>query len=476
LITLSDFSNSIPFLILALLALITMLLETIFPKDKKHFSETTIFYFSILAVSAAVIFSFADLTKNLFIYNQFIRVNTFTAIMNILILGGTLITILSSKNYLEKENINYGEYYSLLFFSVLGMMLMIQANDLIILFIGLELMSISFYVLSGFMRKKIESNESALKYFLLGAFITGFFLLGIAMIYGYNGSTNYTNIRFTGNIDLFYRIGLILVFTAFIFKIGSFPLQMWIPDVYQGAPTIVTGMMSSIGKTAAFGAMIVFFNSYNFKDISTLIAIISILTMLYGNIVALSQTNIKRLLAYSSIAHAGYLLIGFIVLTNTAVYAILFYLIAYILMQLGAFIIAAMIEENIPEHSMRNSLESYKGIGKSNPGLSVMLTIFLLSLAGIPPLAGFWGKYYIFLTAIQNNYLWVAITGIILSLIGVYYYIKIILYMWFYNPVTGSIKLRQEYSFAAALLSVAGISIFGIWPELIIKYIRTVII
>ncbi len=479
-ITLVDFANSLPLVITASASLLIMLLEIIFPKDHRKKSETVIFYFSLIALAAAINFSFIDITKNLLLYAGYIRINTLTTIINLILLLGLFITVLSSKSYLEKENINYGEYYSLLFFALFGMMLMSTANDLLILFIGLELMSVCFYVLAGFMRKKMDSNESALKYFLLGAFLTGFFLLGIAFIYGSTGSTNYTVIAGANpSKETFYMVGLVLVFIAFVFKTGSFPLQMWIPDVYQGAPTIVTGMMSSVGKTAAFGAMITFFTVFDMKTIPLIVAIVAILTMLYGNVVALVQVNIKRLLAYSSIAHAGYIMIGFIQMNAFSSQAVIFYLISYILMQLGAFVIIGMVEEKAdssPDDSAKNSLESFKGLGKYNPVMATLLSIFLFSLAGIPPFAGFWGKYYIFFSAIQNNYVWVAIVGILLSLVGVYYYIKVILYMWFYEPVSDSVKsLKSDFSYTAAFISMAGLFAFGIYPDLILKYIKAIV-
>ncbi len=472
-----DFTNSIPLLIIAGAGLVVMLLETIFPKSQRSTAETLIFYFSIAALAAGIYFSFADLSKNFIIYNKFIRVNTLTAVLNIVLIAGMLITLLSSKNFLEQEHFNHGEYYALMFFALLGMMLMTQANDLIILFVGLELMSVCFYVLAGFLRKNIDSNESAIKYFLLGAFITGFFLMGIAFVYGYTGSTNYTAITDTHpQKNTFYLIGLTLVFIAFIFKTGSFPLQMWIPDVYHGAPTVVTGMMSSIGKTAAFGAMISLFSIFGLNNIPMIIAMIAIFTMIYGNVVALVQINIKRLLAYSSIAHAGYIMIGFISINQFSIRAVLFYLVAYILMQLGAFIIISMVEENTGKVNAKNTLESYKGLGKKHPFLATLMTIFLFSLAGIPPFAGFWGKYYIFLSAIQVNYIWVAIIGILISLVGVYYYIKVILYMWFYEAAEiNDTGLHSDFSFTAAVISVIGIFAFGIYPELILKYIRNII-
>ncbi len=472
-----DFANSIPLLIIAGTGLVIMLLETIFPRSQKIVSETAIFYFSIIALTAAIAFSFFDMPKNFILYANFIRVNTLTSIINIALLGGIFITVLSSKNYLEKEKLNHGEYYTLLFFSLFGMMLMNQANDLIVVFVGMALMSICFYVLVGFMRKKMESNESAIKYFLLGAFITGFLLLGIAFIYGYTGSTNYTAITNAHPAkDTFYILGLTLVFIAFIFKTGSFPLQMWVPDVYHGAPTIVTGMMSSVGKTAAFGAMISFFSIFGLTNIPIVVAMVAILTMLYGNVVALVQTNIKRLLAYSSIAHAGYIMVGYITINSFSIHAVVFYLVSYILMQLGAFIIISMVEEKTTIEGERNTLESYKGLGKTNPGLALLMTIFLFSLAGIPPFAGFWGKYYIFLSAIQINYVWVAIIGILLSLVGVYYYIKVILYMWFYEPAQENVTgLRSGFSYTAAIISGVGLFAFGVYPDLLLKYIRTII-
>ncbi len=473
----SDFVNTLPLVIIAASALIIMLLETLFPKDRRKSTEILIFYFSLVSLAAAIAFSFLDINKMLVLYSGFIRVNTLTSVLNIALIGGMFITVLSSRNYLESEGIDYGEYYSLLFFSLLGMMLMAQANDLIILFVGLELMSICFYILAGFMRKKMDSNESALKYLLLGSFITGFLLLGIAFIYGYTGSTNYSTISLANpNKETFYLLGLTLVFIAFIFKTGSFPLQMWIPDVYQGAPTVVTGMMSSVGKTAAFGALLAFFSIFSMTTIPMIIAVVAILTMLYGNVVALVQVNIKRLLAYSSIAHAGYIMVGFIMINPFSQHAIMFYLVSYILMQLGAFVIIGIVEEQTSGDASRNNLESYKGLGKLNPGLALLMTIFLFSLAGIPPFAGFWGKYYIFLSAIQINYIWVAIIGILFSLVGVYYYIKIILYMWFYEPAAEAIPgVKRTFSFAAAVISAIGLFAFGVYPELILKYLRNII-
>ena len=210
-----------------------------------------------------------------------------------------------------------------------------------------------------------------------------------------------------------------------------------------------------------------------------MIAAVSILTMLYGNVVALLQSDIKRLLAYSSIAHAGYLMIGFIQISSASTQAVLYYLVSYILMQLGAFIVVGMVESKSDltgKSSSRNAIDSYKGLGKTNPGLASLLTIFLFSLAGIPPLAGFWGKYYIFYSVIQAKFYWVAVVGILLSLIGVYYYIRIILYMWFYEPSTDTVEsVKKDFAYAAAVISTLGLFIFGIFPQMVLKFISTIV-
>jgi NADH-quinone oxidoreductase subunit N len=480
LVTSTDLANSIPMVIAAASALIILIIEAIIPKASKSRGESIIFYFSLIALAAALGLAFRDFNKDLSLYYNFIRVNTLTTAINVTLLFGMLMTVLSSRDYLEAEKVNYGEYYSLLFLSLFGMMLLVSSNDLVTLFIGLELMSVCFYVLAGFLRTRPESNESGLKYFLLGAFVTGFLLLGIAFIYGFSGNTNYTVIASKGLAkESFYMLGLILVFIAFVFKTGSFPLQMWVPDVYQGSPTVVAGMMSSVGKTAAFGALLSFFSVFDLKNVPLMIAAVSILTMLYGNVVALMQSDIKRLLAYSSIAHAGYIMIGFIQISSSSTQAVIFYLVSYILMQLGAFIVIGMVESKSDltgKSASTNAIESYKGLGKTNPGLASLLTIFLFSLAGIPPLAGFWGKYYIFYSIIQAKFYWVAVVGILLSLIGVYYYIRVILYMWFYEPSTGTVEsVKKDFAYAAAVISTLGLFVFGIFPQLVLKFIGTIV-
>ena len=475
-IHLNEFQNVIPLLIIAGAAIITLIIEMIFKK-----SENIILGFSILSVLAAIVSSFTYLNKEIFVFNEFLRINNIAIIFSVIILIGILITLFASKAYLEKEEINFGEYYSLLLFAVLGMLLMVYANDLLIIFIGLELMSICFYVLAGFLRKRLKSNESALKYFLLGAFMTGFLLYGIALIYGATGTTNITNIlaqpkSLTSPI---FIIGFGLFMIGFFFKMGIFPFHMWIPDVYDGAPTVISGVMSTAGKIAAVGTIVPIILFFNLIDFKLLFAIAAVVTMLFGNVIALAQTNIKRLLAYTSIASAGYVMVGVAALNDFALKGITFYLFAYTFMQLGAFIIVSIVEGSSDDKKDFKyiRLEDYKGLAKRNLFLATFLSVFLFSLAGIPPFAGFWGKYYLFFAAIKANMVWLAVVGIVLSLVSVYYLIRVVVYMWFQDAPDRLLEEKVVVSplgAAAVWIAIAGTIIFGVYPQLFFNMFRFV--
>ncbi|MDQ3194205.1 MAG: NADH-quinone oxidoreductase subunit N, partial [Bacteroidota bacterium] len=314
-----------------------------------------------------------------------------------------------------------------------------------------------------------------LKYFLLGAFMTGFILYGMALIYGIVGSTSipqlYSSPKFITNYVFIIGIGLFII--GFMFKIGVFPFQMWIPDVYDGAPTVVSGMLSTAGKIAAVGTILPVILTLNIVNFKVIFAVAAVASMMYGNIIALAQTNIKRLLAYSSIASAGYIFVGVASMNEFALRGISYYLIAYTFMQLGSFIIVSLLEKRDDgSREYKNvDLEYYKGLGKRNPMIALYMTLFLFSLAGIPPFAGFWGKYYLFYAAIKSNMIWLAVTGILLSLIGVYYYIKIIVYMWFSDSEDLSPVSQEKISYLnpgilATVLAVIGTISFGIDPNL----------
>ena len=471
-IPLKDFAEIIPLLIITCAALLTMIFEISFKK-----SEPVIYGLSIVSIIAAIVTSFMGVMKDQVIFNNYFHLNNVTLAFTVTILVGMLITIISAKSYLEKEEINFGEFYSLLLFAVMGMYLMIIGNDILIIFIGLELMSICFYILAGFLRKRPKSNESALKYFLLGAFMTGFILYGIALMYGITGTTNLTMLysnpeNFKNSI---FIIGFGLYLIGFFFKMGIFPFHMWIPDVYDGAPTIVSGMMSTAGKIAAVATILPFILNVHLTEFQQIFSVLAVVTMLFGNVIALAQTNIKRLLAYSSISSAGYIMVGIASMNELATKGIAYYLVAYTFMQLGAFLIVSIIEKRSADSKdyANIDLDSYKGLAKRNPWLATFMTLFLFSLAGIPPFAGFWGKYYLFFASIKAGLIWLSVIGIALSLISIYYYLKITVYMWFSEADT--LQEKENVSvlgMTGISLAIIGTLIFGLFPNLFFMIFR----
>jgi NADH-quinone oxidoreductase subunit N len=445
------------------------MIEIIFRK-----SQNVVYYFSIACVIAAIAASFLKLDVEQYIFNEFLKVNNSSYVFCVLVLISVLLTLLSSKSYIEKFEINFSEFYSVILFSATGMLTMIFANDLLIIFLGLETMSVCFYILAGFMRKRPKSNESSMKYFLLGAFMTGFLLYGISLIYGFTGYTNISKIFL--NVQNFespvFIVGLGLILIGFFFKIGIFPFQMWIPDVYEGSPTTISGLLSTSGKIAALGTIApIILLQPSFSKFQFIFSILALLTMLFGNVIAIAQTNIKRLLAFSSIASAGYLMVGLAAVNELALKGIMFYLLSYVFMQLGAFILVSVIEKFNSDNRDFNmvNIADYKGLAKRNPFLAAMLTVFLFSLAGIPPFAGFWGKYYLFYAAIKSNLIWLSVLAILFSLVSVYYYLRVIVYMWFTDSETTfeeNTPVTAWGSRLSIIISFTGTIVFGLLPQL----------
>jgi NADH-quinone oxidoreductase subunit N len=354
---------------------------------------------------------------------------------------------------------------------MLGMMLMASARDLVILFLGIELMSICLYVLAGFTRTRSGSTESALKYFLLGAFATGFLLYGIALVYGVSGTTNLPTIamgisEFADNPV--FIIGSSMLIIALCFKVAAVPFHMWAPDVYEGAPTTVTAFMATGAKAAAFGAFVaVFGESFGFSGstINQVLAVIAAASMIIGNVTALAQNNIKRMLAYSSVAHAGYILAGVAAGNPEGKTGVLFYLAAYLVMNIGAFGIVSMVEGR---DSQRLTFDSYAGFSKRRPYLAALMAVFMFSLAGLPPMAGFFGKYYVFLAAVKADMTWLAIVGVLTSLISAYYYLRLVVVMYFRD---GEADLEPAPTKAAlAAVSIAGFFVLqlGLYPSFVV--------
>lgn len=469
-----DLLNILPTMILAGMAIILLFIGVIYKK-----SHRLVILLSILTVLSAIYFLYKNLGKDLYVFGDFVAINTNNTIFSVITLIAVLFSIMASYYYLIKQRINYPEFYPLILFATVGMLVMIQANDLITVFIGLEFMSICFYILTGFFRKKIISNESALKYFFFGAFMTGFLLFGIALIFGSVGSTKYHIIFSDLSVikQPIFIIGSVLFFTGFFFKIGLFPFHFWVPDVYEGAPTTVTGLMSTSGKIAAVGTLLSFVIRLNVDTYQGLFTIIAVLTILVGNVLALTQTNIKRLLAYSSIASAGYIFVAVCANTDLAYKGIAFYLLSYVFMQLGAFIIVSIIEKSSAESGqyINVNIEDYKGLSKTNPYLATILTIFMVSLAGIPPLAGFWGKYYIFYAAIKENLITISVIAIVFSVISIYYYLKVVVYMWFYESKSSEVYHIDTYSSLAIFIGAALTFIIGVYPEIFFSFFKTIL-
>jgi len=354
---------------------------------------------------------------------------------------------------------------------------MAGAKDLIVIFLGLEIMSISFYVLAGFNRKLSSANEASLKYFLLGAFATGFLVYGIALIYGKATTTSIDVISsnfsaLSGNV--LFLAGVLLFLIGFSFKIAAFPFHMWVPDVYQGSPTTVAGLFSTAGKAAGFSALIVTLGALFGGPYSHLftpyLSAIAVFSMLFGSIVAIIQTDIKRMLAYSSIAHAGYMLIGLASGNIDGVAGIIFYLTAYTFMNLAAFGIVSILEG---KDETNLDLDSYAGLGTRSPFLAGLFALIMFALAGIPPFAGFFGKYYVFIAAIKANLTWLAIVGIISSSISIYFYLRIVVIMYFKSSDSEEKPSYLNSEIIAVIISVALIIILGLVPGSFIDLITS---
>ena len=381
------------------------------------------------------------------------------------------LTLLMSMNYLEQTEIRVGDYYTLVLFATVGMVLMAAATDLIVIFLGLEVMSLAVYVLAGIWRQQQRSTEAALKYFLLGAFATGFLLFGIALLYGATGSTALSAIagqiaKASGDQRMLLLIGMGLLLVGFGFKVAAVPFHAWTPDVYEGAPTSITALMAVGVKAAAFAAFArVFMHGLAglATDWTQVLWVVAALTMTVGNVIAVLQQNIKRMLAYSSIAHAGYLLVGMVAGGDGGGGAILFYLLAYTLMNLGAFgVVMALGKRGEPNEL----LDDYAGVGFRQPFLGFTMTVFMLSLAGVPPLVGFAGKYFLFAAAVKAGYVGLVVIAVLNSVVSVYYYIGVIVKMYMTEgQVDVPVPTSRPYLFATMLLTAAGTVLLGVFPS-----------
>lgn len=456
-----------PELILSLMAMLLLLVNVL----AKKAAGGVIPYLSLAGVIIALFFCISLWGHSQYAFNRMVVQDNYSLFFKIIFLITAGLSILISIRFLKREGFEYGEYYVLLLFATVGMMLMASAADLIIIFLGLETFSLAIYVLAGFFRTQPKSNEASLKYFLLGAFSTGFLLYGIALIYGATGTTNLKGIHeFVSKIhfltDPLLLIGMGLLIVGFGFKVASVPFHMWTPDVYEGAPTSVTAFMSVGAKAAGFAAFLRVF-LYSMSPLQAdwvwILWVLAVLTMTLGNLVAIAQKNIKRMLAYSSIAHAGYILVAMVAASELSTPSILYYLLAYAFMNLGAFGVVILYGRKGEENILIND---YSGMASKYPLLAAAMAIFMFSLAGIPPTAGFVGKFYIFSAAIKAGYIGLAIIGVLNSALSVYFYLRVTVMMYMRNPEKEQASLEMCPALVVALvIAVFGTLQMGIIPS-----------
>lgn len=468
----------LPEIFLSVLAMLLLLINVFSPGGSKSYLG----YISFIGIAAAAVLVGAGWGGHIESFSGSVVLDNFSTFFKMIFLLSAGLAILISDQYMEREGCNHGELYPIILFTTVGMMLMACGTDLMTIFLGLEVMSVSLYVLSGFNRNNIKSNEAGLKYFLLGAFSTGFLLYGMALIYGATGTTRIAKIAVVvgqmtlPSANIMLLAGMLLMFTGFAFKVAAAPFHMWTPDVYEGAPTPMTAFMSTGPKAAAFAASLrIFLVALPTLQVewSQLLWVLAVLTMTVGNITALRQDNIKRMLAYSSIAHAGYCLVGFAAGNGTGTAGILFYMLSYAFMNIGAFAIIILVAK---KGESNGTVMDLAGFGFKHPLLALAMTIFMFSLAGVPPTAGFIGKFYLFSGAIQKGYIWLAILGVLNSAASVYYYLRVIVYMYMKEPTEEFEWSKVTAPVALALvISVAGTLIPGIVPSILLELAQNAI-
>ncbi len=421
-----------------------------------------------LGLAAALGTTLLDWGTNVTYFNNMMQVDNFSLAFTAVLIGVTFLWFIVSPEFFLDET-SKSDHFTLILFALTGAILMTSFNNMIMLFLGIEILSIAMYILAGSNKKSLASNESAFKYFLMGSFATGFLLFGITLIYGATGSfdldiitTQISSGNLNSSVMLF--MGILLIMIAMVFKVSAAPFHFWAPDVYQGAPTVITAFMSTVVKTAAIAAFFrLFVHTFTaMADVwQMILMIISAATILVGNITAVYQTNVKRMLAYSSIAHAGYMIMAIVAMNAAASSALLFYALAYSVSSIASFTILLMVSKS----SGNESIESFHGLAKKSPFLAVMTVISMLSLAGIPPTAGFFAKYYIFVAAMENKLTALVLIAVIGSLIGVYFYFKIIVAMFREGNET-KLQLSGGYKIVLVIAGILALAL-GIFPGMI---------
>ena len=472
-----DYVGILPELVLSIVGLIIMVLDPVMDDRRSQRTLGGIALVGAAGALAATFFQAHWLTVTGapgFAFWNMIKVDAFSVFFHVVVAAVTILVILSSYEYMEVQQIRAGEYYALILFGAVGMDLMSSAMELVLIFIALEISSIATYILAGFRRRSSISSEASVKYFLLGSFATAFFLYGVALIFGATGSTSIAVIGQSlqqyggGQGPMLAYIGIALMFVGLGFKVAAAPFHVWTPDVYEGAPSPVVGFMSTAPKAAVFAVLLRIMFEAHAPGRVLLIWIAAALSMTIGNIAALVQDNVKRLLAYSSIAHAGYLLVAFASLPANGIPAAMFYTASYAAMNVGAFAVVGHFA-NAGERYV--SIEDYAGLGKKSPLLAAVLTIFLLSLIGIPITGGFFAKFYVFAAAMQANLVGLTIVGVINSAVAAYYYLRIIVFMYMREPREDVPVTPVPMGLGLALALSLAITIYlGVQPTRVLDY------
>jgi NADH-quinone oxidoreductase subunit N len=467
-----DYIRIMPEIVLSVFGIAIMLLDPVVDEEK---SQKTLGLIAFVGTVAALISTWGMAQSPGLAFSNTIRIDRFSIFFTFLVIAIAAVVILSSFEYMAVQRIRAGEYYALILFGVVGMALMSSAIELVLIFIGLEISSISTYILAGFRRNEGASSEASLKYFLLGSFATAFFLYGVALMFGATGSTNIDVISQklqASPVELLVYVAMALMFVGLGFKVAAAPFHVWTPDVYEGAPAPIVGFMSTAPKAAAFAVLLRVVFTINAPGRFGLLWVAAALSMTLGNVGALVQTNVKRLLAYSSIAHAGYLLMAFAMTgfedSVGGISAAMFYTAAYAAMNVGAFAVVSHFG-NAGERYV--GLEDYEGLGRTSPLLAATLTIFLLSLIGIPMTGGFFAKFYVFSAAVKAHLIWLTLIGVLNSAIGAYYYLRIIVAMYMREarkqvPVT-PIPLGLGLALAVSIVATLYL---GILPNRVLQY------
>ncbi len=497
-LTAEQFTASLPYALVfggAVMAILLSVIQLFSPKWPVFLMTLFTTLFGAMVTWVLSPLASQGTASGVFLYNNMMVADGFSALMNLIFLGAAAVTALASFRYLDREGVQHPEYYVLLLFSAFGMMLMASALDLIVIFIALEILSLSVYALVGFRRSDRKCNEAAMKYFILGSAASAILLYGAALLYGATGTTNIQGIlgfaqrngmgAAGSSPSLIFALGAVLVIFGFLFKVASVPFHMWMPDVYEGAPTPITGFMTTGVKAAAFASFIRVLETLGYGkaligtlggSLHHLLWASAALTMVVGNIVALTQVNLKRMLAYSSIAHSGYLLIGCLAggASDQAHSAIALYLVSYTIMNLGAF---ALLTALSSRQDGGLNLHDLSGLSKRHPMLALALSVFLLSMAGIPPTAGFVGKYWLLYSGIQAGETWLVVIAVLCSAVSAYYYLRVIVWMYMRDPVESASGVRPPFWITIAITATVLLTLqVGLLPGRLVAVAKRAIV